>query len=81
MNLALYNQIAMKRESKKKPGGVRGGQREGAGRPAIGVRKVQLTLNDVAISKGTEIGEGNLSQGVRIAVKEYKKPAKRKRRL
>ncbi len=65
----------MKQESKKKPSGARGGQREGAGRPAIGVRKVQLTLDNVAISKGAEIGEGNLSRGVRIAVKEYKKPA------
>jgi hypothetical protein len=51
-----------------------GGKREGAGRPATGVRKVQLTLDDETIDKGTDIGEGNLSHGVRVAVKEYKAP-------
>jgi hypothetical protein len=34
---------------------------------------VQLTLDDKTIDKGTDIGEGNLSRGVRIAVKEHKK--------
>lgn len=53
--------------------GKHGGRREGAGRPSTGVRKVQLTLNDETIDKGTDIGEGNLSRGVRIAVKEHKK--------
>ena len=54
-----------------------GGKREGAGRPSIGVRKVQLTLDDETIDKGTDIGEGNLSRGVRIAVKEHKKSRRR----
>jgi hypothetical protein len=49
----------------------RGGKREGAGRPSIGVRKVQLTLDAETIDKGTKIGEGNLSRGIRIAVKEH----------
>jgi len=68
----------MKRKTKKKPSSTRGGKREGAGRPAIGVRKVQLTLDDGTIRKGIEIGEGNLSQGVRVAVRQYKKPVKRR---
>jgi len=29
-------------------------------------------------NEGTEIGEGNLSQGVRVAVRQYKKPVKRR---
>jgi hypothetical protein len=49
----------------------RGGKREGAGRPSIGVRKVQLTLDAETIDKGTKIGEGNLSRGIRIALKEH----------
>ena len=62
----------MKRKTKKKVPATRGGKREGAGRPALGVRKVQISLDDETIDKGTEIGEGNLSRGVRIAVKEHK---------
>ena len=57
---------------------MRGGRREGAGRPSTGVRKVQLTLNDETINKGTDIGEGNLSRGVRIAVKEHKQKSRSK---
>jgi hypothetical protein len=56
-----------------------GGKREGAGRPPIGVHKVQLTLDDETIDKGTNIGEGNLSRGVRIAVKDYKRKSGRKK--
>ena len=63
----------MKRKSEKTTAGTRGGKREGAGRPSIGVRKVRLTLDDETIHKGKDIGEGNLSRGVRIAVKEHKK--------
>jgi predicted DNA-binding ribbon-helix-helix protein len=57
---------------------ARGGKREGAGRPSTGVRKVQLTLNNETIDKGTDIGEGNLSGSVRIAVKEHRKKRRRK---
>jgi hypothetical protein len=32
-----------------------------------------LTLDDETIDKGTDIGDGNLSRGVRIAVKEHKR--------
>ena len=63
----------MKRKAEKKTPATHGGKREGAGRPPTGVRKVQLTLDDKTIDKGTEIGEGNLSRGVRIAVSDYKK--------
>ncbi len=68
----------MKRKAKKRTKSKRGGRREGAGRPSIGVRKVQLSLNDETITKGTDIGEGNLSRGVRIAVKEHKKKPRSK---
>jgi hypothetical protein len=66
----------VKRTSDKKTS-ARGGKRKGAGRPSIGVRKVRLTLDDKTINKGTDIGEGNLSRGVRIAVKEHKKKPRR----
>jgi hypothetical protein len=62
----------MKRKADRKTPGTHGGKREGAGRPSIGVRKVRLTLDDPTIDKGTAIGEGNLSRGVRIAVKEHR---------
>ncbi len=68
----------MKRKAGKRTKSMRGGRREGAGRPSTGVRKVQLTLNDETINKGTDIGEGNLSRGVRIAVKEHKKKPRSK---
>lgn len=70
--------MTVKRKTNKKTPGTRGGKREGAGRPSIGVRKVKLTLDDETIDKGTDIGDGNLSLGVRIAVKEHQKKPKRK---
>jgi hypothetical protein len=67
------------KEPKNKKPGSHGGRRKGAGRPSIGVRKVRLTLDDETIDKGTDIGDGNLSLGVRIAVKEHKtRPARKK---
>ena len=68
----------MKRKAEKRTKSKRGGRREGAGRPSTGVRKVQVTLDDETINKGTNIGEGNLSRGVRIAVKEHKKKPRSK---
>jgi hypothetical protein len=66
------------KEPKTKKPIAHGGKRKGAGRPSIGVRKVRLTLDDQTINKGTDIGDGNLSRGVRIAVKGYKrKPGKK----
>ena len=62
----------MKPKAEKNTPGKRGGKREGAGRPPAGVRRVQVTLDDETIDKGTNIGDGNLSRGVRIAVKEHK---------
>jgi hypothetical protein len=67
----------VKSKTTKKVSAGRGGKREGAGRPALGVRKVQISLDDETIDKGTNIGGGNLSRGVRIAVKGHKsKPRK-----
>jgi hypothetical protein len=63
---------------KDKNPSTHGGKREGAGRPSLGVRKVRLTLDNETIDKGTDIGQGNLSLGVRIAVKEHKKKTGRK---
>ena len=40
---------------------------------------MRLTLDEETIDKGTEIGEGNLSSGVRIAVKDYKRKPGRKK--
>jgi hypothetical protein len=71
--------MTVKRKANKKTPGTRGGKREGAGRPSIGVRKVKLTLDDETIDKGTDIGDGNLSLGVRIAVKEHRQKPKRKK--
>ena len=68
----------MAKTPKSKKSSTRGGKRKGAGRPSIGVRKVRLTLDEPTIDKGTDIGEGNLSRGVRIAVKEHKKKPGRK---
>jgi len=68
----------MKRKAAKQTPGSRGGKREGAGRPSTGVRRVQLSLDDKTIDKGTDIGEGNLSRGVRIAVKQHRKRPGRK---
>jgi hypothetical protein len=68
----------MKRKAEKTTPATHGGKREGAGRTSIGVRNVQLTLDDETIDKGTDIGDGNLSRGVRIAVKEHKKRPGRK---
>jgi hypothetical protein len=69
----------MVKGTKDKKPSTHGGKREGAGRPRIGVRKVQLTLDHETIKKGTDIGEGNLSSGVRVAVKEYRKRPKREK--
>lgn len=69
----------MSKEPKNKKPSTHGGKREGAGRPSIGVRKVRLTLDEETIDKGTDIGEGNLSSGVRIAVKDYKRKPGRKK--
>lgn len=50
----------------------RGGKRAGAGRkPIAGIRPVRLTLDEQTISKGQTIGDGNLSAGVRKAIKRF----------
>ena len=53
----------------------RGGKRPGAGRkPIAGIRPIQLTLDESSIAKGKLIGEGNLSAGVRKAIKRFPAP-------
>jgi hypothetical protein len=69
----------VKRKSNTKASSARGGRRKGAGRPSIGVHKVRLTLDDETIDKGTDIGDGNLSLGVRIAVKGHKKKSRKEK--
>jgi hypothetical protein len=71
----------MKQKADKKKTRTRGGKRQGAGRPSTGVRRVQVSLDDETIDKATNIGDGNLSRGVRIAVKDYKKKPSRKKLL
>ena len=68
----------MKRKAEKKTPATYGGKRESTSRPPIKIRKIQLTLNDKTIDKKTDIGDGNLSRGVRIAVKKHKKRPGRK---
>lgn len=51
----------------------RGGKRENAGRPtpdkAQSLKRKTVMLDDATVDKATGIGEGNLSAGIRIAVK------------
>jgi hypothetical protein len=71
--------MQMAAENNNKKPTTHGGKRKGAGRPSIGVRKVRLTLDDETINKGTAIGEGNLSRGVRIAVKGHRQKPERQK--
>ena len=53
----------------------RGGKREGAGRPRIAgdiqVRR-NITLSESLAEKAKQIGDGNLSEGVRRAIEAFK---------
>ena len=53
----------------------RGGARPNAGRPTLddteSLRRVNVTLDKSAIKKGVQIGEGNLSLGIRRAIKNW----------
>lgn len=53
----------------------RGGARPGAGRPAEieGARRVNVMLDAETIEAAKKIGAGNLSAGIRKAVKEVSK--------
>ena len=59
-----------KRDAKSNDDGASWRQKRRGRQPKTGVRKIQVTLDDATISKGKKIGDGNLSHGVRIAVKE-----------
>jgi hypothetical protein len=55
---------------------LRGGTRNGAGRPAAeltgSTKKVSVTIDAETIDRARRIGRGNLSGGIRVAVKNYK---------
>lgn len=42
------------------------------GRPALGVRRVQVSLDQLTIERLTALGDGNLSAGIRIAAQTAK---------
>ena len=51
--------------------GSHGGAREGAGRPATGTRRVNVTLDTPTLARAKEIGDGNVSEGLRRAVRDW----------
>ncbi len=53
-------------------------KREKVGRPSINdepMRRINVMLDEATIEKASDIGSGNLSAGLRIAVKKAKKPS------
>jgi hypothetical protein len=63
--------MASKKATAKKPSkGARGGYRPGAGRPSLGKPR-SIVLDDETFAKAERIGDGNASEGVRIAVNGY----------
>ena len=48
-----------------------GGERKGAGRPATGSKQVGVTLDPATVDKARQIGEGNVSEGLRRAVAAF----------
>jgi len=55
----------------------RGGKREGAGRKPImdeAMTRVNVMLDEATINKAKAIGGGNLSEGLREAVRRIRKP-------
>ena len=48
----------------------RGGRRPGQGRPKLGTRALNVSLDERTIADAREIGDGVLSKGIRIAVAE-----------
>ena len=58
--------------AKKKP--THGGERPGAGRPTIPglVRQTTATLDEDTRERARKIGNGNISEGIRIAVQAYR---------
>lgn len=59
------------------PAAKHGGKREGAGaKPLKGepMTRVNVMLDDATIAKAKQIGGGNLSEGLREAVRRVRKP-------
>lgn len=49
----------------------RGGARPGAGKPKIeGLVRVQITITEKDKAKAKKLGNGNVSEGIRIALKK-----------
>lgn len=53
----------------KKKRAEHGGVRAGAGRPPTGAQRVNVTLDETTLARAKEIGEGNVSEGLRRAVR------------
>lgn len=47
-----------------------GGPGRGGGRKPTGVKRVYVTLDQETIERAREIGGGNLSEGIRLAVSQ-----------
>lgn len=57
-------------------------KREKVGRPSINdepMRRVNVMLDEATIEKAGDIGSGNLSAGLRAAVKEFPQPDRPRR--
>jgi hypothetical protein len=57
----------------EKPVKKRGGAREGAGRKSINAQKVSVMLTENYIRIAREKGNGNISRGIRTALKIIEK--------
>ncbi|MDR1529896.1 MAG: hypothetical protein LBS40_05805 [Burkholderiales bacterium] len=68
----------MATSSDQAPAG-RGGARAGAGRPKVleRARRINIMLDAATVADATIIGDGNISAGVRIAVKFFSKHQKK----
>jgi hypothetical protein len=53
----------------------RGGARPNAGRPSVGDVRINVRLDQATVDRLREIGDGNLSAGIRIAAQRVA-PAK-----
>ncbi len=50
---------------------IRGSRRRGAGRPrSVGGRRIQLYLDDDSLQVAAQLGDGNISMGIRQALRQ-----------
>ena len=64
--IATLNAIARARPPEPQKAN-RGGKREGAGRPGLGVKRLNVTLDEDTIETLRALGDGNVSEGIRRA--------------